>query len=109
MARKVIYDVHEDYEQTLLSKTWLKWWLRKPASLLWWRFEKTSCRLFDAVLTRDSELCRKFPAGKTVSIGNFPLSTPWQPATRANGTIGSESFTWAGSAKSGEFAKSSRP
>jgi glycosyltransferase involved in cell wall biosynthesis len=70
---KVIYDVHEDYEQKILSKYWIPKGLRKPISFLMGIFEKISSRFFDYIITADSHTKTKFENNKTEVIANFPL------------------------------------
>ena len=73
LGKKVIYDVHEDYGQTVLSAAWVPQGLRRLVSLLWGAFERTAARAFDAMLVVDSNIRRKFPAHKTEMITNVPL------------------------------------
>ncbi len=72
MGKKVIYDAHEDYQEVVLSRSWVNPRLAKPLSWIWWQLEKTASRLFDAVLARDSDLVKKFPPHKSYVITNAP-------------------------------------
>lgn len=72
---KVIYDVHEDYPQHMLSKEWLPKPLRKLASWLIWEMEKLCGRYFDAVVTPTDSITERFQrlkARRTLTLYNFP-------------------------------------
>lgn len=71
-GKKVVYDVHEDYGQTFLSKQWLWWLFRKPFSMVWPFFEKTACWFFDAIIACNTDICNKFPPSKSEKVCNFP-------------------------------------
>jgi glycosyltransferase involved in cell wall biosynthesis len=69
-GKRVIYDVHEDYHQDLLSRPMprLVRWLVAP---LWRLWEKSAARVFNHVIAADSHIQSKFPADRTTLIGNF--------------------------------------
>ena len=71
-GKKVIYDVHEDYEQTVLTAAWLPRGLHRFVSAAWGLFERSAARVFDAVVVVDSHIRRKFPSRKTEMISNVP-------------------------------------
>ena len=71
-GKRVIYDVHEDYEQTALGAAWIPRGLRRIVSLAWGALERTAGRLFDYVVVVDSHIRRKFPPHKTELITNVP-------------------------------------
>lgn len=59
-GKKVIYDVHEDYPGSILSKYWIKKPLRKIVSKLFNVFEKNGCKNFDYVIVVHNDLKDKF-------------------------------------------------
>ena len=71
-GKKVIYDVHEDLPAQVLTKFWIPSLLRRPVALLAvvldWIAKVTATRLVAAT----PAIARKFPAGKTVLVQNFP-------------------------------------
>ena len=71
-GKHVIYDVHEDYEQTMLAAAWIPRPLRWLVSRLWGGCERLGSRCFDHVIVVDSQIRRKFPASKTTMITNVP-------------------------------------
>lgn len=72
---KVIYDVHEDVPQQILSKFWLPRITRKALSILFDRFEKAIARKFDYVITATPNIKTKFKQGNIRDIRNYPVVT----------------------------------
>lgn len=70
-GKKVIYDVHEDYEQKMLSKSWIKDEFRKPVSFFVASIEKISSMFFDYIITADSHTKMKFKKNKVDVVANF--------------------------------------
>lgn len=82
-GKKVIYDVHEDTPELILTK----YWLWKPARAVMARgfniFEKTAVRFFNAVVTATPAIAAKFTGYAPVRvIQNFPLLHELVPALR---------------------------
>ncbi|MDR4506266.1 MAG: glycosyltransferase family 4 protein [Candidatus Scalindua sp.] len=71
-GKKIIYDVHEDYQQKILSKRWIKETLRKPLAYSFRIIEKLSSSFFDYVFTADSYTKLKFDDKKSKVIANYP-------------------------------------
>jgi glycosyltransferase involved in cell wall biosynthesis len=71
LGRKVVYDVHEDYGTSILSKGWLPNSARRLVARAFSCVEALSSRLFDAVITVDSNIAGKF-SGRIVVIANYP-------------------------------------
>lgn len=74
LGKKVIYDVHEDYELAILSKPYLKPPIRKSISFIFNLLEKNLSRSFDAIITATDEIKPKFfPYNRrTVLVRNYP-------------------------------------
>ena len=70
-GKKVIYDVHEDYEQKMLSKSWIRDGFRKPVSFFVGSMEKISGMFFDYIITADSRTKMKFKKNKVDVVANF--------------------------------------
>ncbi|MBX3423900.1 MAG: glycosyltransferase family 4 protein [Pirellulaceae bacterium] len=79
-GRKVIYDVHDDYQATFQLLTANRWWLRNWFPSCWWRFERTAARLFNGVIVADRHLAQKFQACRPIVLGNFPRLDFTNPA-----------------------------
>ncbi len=74
LGKKVIYDVHEDYETAILSKTYLKPPIRKVVSFIFNLFEKNLSRFFDAIIVPSENIKAKFCLynPRTVLVRNYP-------------------------------------
>lgn len=72
-GKKVIYDVHEDYAEAMLDKSWLPSLTRIPVSFGLNILEQLSARLFDQIIAATPVIAHKFPATKASVIRNFPL------------------------------------
>lgn len=72
LGRRVVYDVHEDYPQKLLDKTWIPSLLRRPLALAMAAIERVAAMLFDGIVTVTPTIQARFPAAKTIRIANFP-------------------------------------
>jgi glycosyltransferase involved in cell wall biosynthesis len=84
VGARVVYDVHEDYPAHARSKL-----AHHPAraaakARLWGALEWLARRTFDAFVCASPTLARRFPAGRTVVVGNQPLHREY--ARGANGS-----------------------
>lgn len=71
---KVIYDVHEDYPQLMLFKSWLPKLVRRAASLLMYGMERIVLSYVDTVVTTTEALADRFKREKkTIAVHNYPL------------------------------------
>ena len=73
-GKKVIYDVHEDLPRQILSKSWIKMWLRYPVSwgaafLEWF----ASRFFFSAIVGATPTITKRFPVKKAINVQNFPI------------------------------------
>ncbi|WP_043906118.1 glycosyltransferase family 4 protein [Parageobacillus genomosp. 1] len=74
-GKKVIYDVHEDVPEQVLSKQWIPKPLRKPISFLVKSIEKFAAKQFDAIVTATPTINNRFKTynEKSVTVHNFPI------------------------------------
>jgi len=73
-GKKVIYDVHEDLPEQIMSKYYIPHWQRKPLAALVKLFEKTISNMFDYIITATDSIKEKFKEHVSViTIGNFPI------------------------------------
>lgn len=70
---KVVYDIHEDVPRQVLSKHWLPDWSRRPVAVMVALAEKIAAVAFDGIVAATPTIAARFPAGKTVTVQNFPL------------------------------------
>jgi glycosyltransferase involved in cell wall biosynthesis len=75
-GKKVIYDVHEDVPEQVLSKEWIPSFLRQSISKVVKGIEKFSSKRFDAVVTATPTINQRFKTynSNSVSIHNFPIT-----------------------------------
>ena len=74
-GKKVIYDVHEDVENQILSKEWIPKIFRKIISFSFWQYEKKVSKKFNYIAAATPFIRDKFLRinKKTVNINNYPL------------------------------------
>ncbi len=72
LGRRVVYDVHDDYEATVFDRL-SKWpWFLCRMSKLWWAIERLAATIADGVVVADRHLARKFRGMQPTVLGNFP-------------------------------------
>mgnify|MGYP005857337333 CR=1 FL=1 len=76
-GKKVIYDVHEDYSQSVLTKEWIPSGLRRILSRMLEYGERLGVNFFDAVVAATPHIARRFPVPKTIIVQNFPFLTQY--------------------------------
>lgn len=75
-SKKVIYDIHEHNQETLLSREWIPVFLRKPVAWLVGKIELASARCFSGLIVADNELAVKFSRAKYIEVvRNFPFAS----------------------------------
>jgi glycosyltransferase involved in cell wall biosynthesis len=72
-GRRVVYDVHEDYPQKILSKDWINPVLRRPLSMTMVAVETVAGRLFDGIIAVTPTIAARFPPAKTITLCNYPM------------------------------------
>ena len=70
---KVIYDVHEDVPQQILTKHWIPAWLRRPLSRgVFNVLEKFLARVMDAIVVATEGIAEKFQKMNPIVVHNYP-------------------------------------
>jgi glycosyltransferase involved in cell wall biosynthesis len=69
---KVIYDVHEDVPQQILTKHWIPALLGRPLAEVFNAFEKLLTRVLDAVVVATEGIAEKFARFGPIVIHNYP-------------------------------------
>jgi glycosyltransferase involved in cell wall biosynthesis len=83
---KVIYDVHEDVPEQILTKHWIPRLLRRPLAGVFNAFEKLLARALDAVVVATEGIAEKFAHLKPIVVHNYPdLGMLPKPCTRSGG------------------------
>lgn len=75
-GKKVIYDVHEDYPKSILTKSYISPWLRRILSLSMSALEWFSSRFWDAIFVVIDPMAVRFPKTRTRVVHNYPLLMP---------------------------------
>jgi glycosyltransferase involved in cell wall biosynthesis len=70
---KIVYDIHEDVPNQILSKRWLPLLIRRPLSLMVSFLENLSVQFFDAVVLATPTISNHIYCDKKVVIYNFPI------------------------------------
>ena len=68
----VIYDVHEDYRLQMLSKHYLKDFIRKPLSKIITFLENEANKKLDAIIVADNFVYKYFTNKNTIILYNYP-------------------------------------
>jgi len=72
-GKKVIYDVHEDVPQDILTKDWIRSYIvKRIVSFFFKGFENLSCIFFNGIIAATPDIAKKFPSQKTITLRNFP-------------------------------------
>jgi len=80
---KVIYDVHEDVPEQILTKQWVPAPLRRPLAVVFNAAEKLLAQAMDAVVVATEGIAEKFARLKPIVIHNYPdLGMLPNPSTR---------------------------
>nr|BAL55161.1 glycosyl transferase family 1 [uncultured Acetothermia bacterium]BAL60200.1 glycosyl transferase family 1 [Candidatus Acetothermum autotrophicum] len=69
---KVIYDVHEDVPQDILTKHWIPTFLRPSFAMIFNILEKLLARAMDAVVVVTEEIAKKFARFNPIIVHNYP-------------------------------------
>ena len=72
-GKRVIYDVHEDLPQQIMSKYWMPYWSRFFIGQLAKFIELIGAFGFDGIIAATPYIAKKFPKNKTIIVQNFPL------------------------------------
>ncbi len=69
----VIYDVHEAFGEKILTKHWIKPWLRPVVSRCFSWFERGTSKYFDHIITADRFVAKQFNVNNVSVVANYPI------------------------------------
>lgn len=72
LGTSIVYDVHDDYEASIMDRLDGIPLLGRLVSKFWWIFERNISRMFDGIVVADRHLAAKFEGLNPVILGNFP-------------------------------------
>jgi glycosyltransferase involved in cell wall biosynthesis len=79
MGKQVIYDVHENVPEDMLTKDYIPWRWRKWIAGIAGMIEQLGAKCFDGVVGVTPSICRRFPKDKTELVRNFPVADELTP------------------------------
>lgn len=87
-SARVIYDVHEDVPKQILTKRWIRSYLRQLIAVSVDIFEKSLANIFDAIIVATEEISDKFKKLNPIVVHNFPdvQMFPIKPQIHNSGT-----------------------
>ena len=82
LGRRVVYDVHEDYPQKILTKEWISPIVRRPLSMMMAAVEALAGRLFDGIVAVTPTIADRFPPARPrpCAISPCPRNSRRSPA-----------------------------
>ncbi|MFS0879513.1 glycosyltransferase family 4 protein [Metabacillus niabensis] len=83
--KPVIFDVHEHYPNAIMSKKYLKSWLKKPIRLAYEIIEKLSLPILSGVIYTTEEIGKRYKSYTSCKIENYPLTDMFPPLQKVKG------------------------
>jgi glycosyltransferase involved in cell wall biosynthesis len=80
-GKQVVYDVHENVPEDILTKDYIPSCWRKWIAGMVGMVEVLGSQCFDGVVAVIPTICRRFPRDKTVLVRNFPVADELAPRT----------------------------
>lgn len=74
-GRHVVYDSHEDVPRAILSKFWIRPWLRRAVAAVFEGFEDFAARRLSAVVAATPHIARRFARlnRRSLDVNNYPM------------------------------------
>lgn len=82
--KPVIFDVHEHYPNAIMSKKYLKRWLKNPIRIAYELIEKMSLPILSGVIYTTEEVGERYQSYKNCKIENYPLPDMFTPTKKTS-------------------------
>lgn len=82
--KPVIFDVHEHYPNAIMSKKYLKKWLKNPIRIAYELTERISLPIISGVIYTTEEVGERYQSYNSCKIENYPLAEMFTPSKKIN-------------------------
>jgi glycosyltransferase involved in cell wall biosynthesis len=77
LGKRVIYDVHENVPEDILTKEYIPFWGRSLVAGAMGKLERFASEFFDGIVAATPTIGSRFPPGRTLLICNYPSLQEW--------------------------------
>jgi glycosyltransferase involved in cell wall biosynthesis len=81
--KPVIFDVHEHYPNAIMSKKYLKKWLKNPIRIAYEMIERMVVPILSGVIYTTDEVGERYQSYRSCKIENYPLADMFPPAKKS--------------------------